>query len=149
MIRRLVVLCAACVFPSAAPAAEQGQVPWRPDGVRAVLRAAPTRVTVGDPIPCAITITVPAGVQAVPPTPRELPGGIRVKFLGLDRTGGKNPPPGEFSYRYDLRIYETGEKRIPSVPVLLQGVAGRSATLDLGGLFFMVESVLDKDAKNI
>jgi len=143
----------ACVIVAAGAAcasgAEERPAAWLPDGVSIAVSAIPTRVTVGDRILYTIRVVVPQGITATPPVFGRTVGEFHIRDLGQLPAVRRKDGSEEISYRYELRLYETGEKSIPPLTVALKSQQGRAAEFDGGAIAVVSESVLDKDAKDI
>lgn len=146
-------LRSACVIVAAgavcASTAEERSVAWLPDGVSIAVSAGPTRVTVGDRILYTIRVVVPQGITVTPPVCGRTVGEFDIMDIGQLPAARRKNGSEEFSYRYELRLYETGKKSIPPLTVALKGREGKVAEVDGGAIAVVAESVLDKDAKDI
>ncbi|MDD5558028.1 MAG: hypothetical protein PHN82_12390, partial [bacterium] len=138
-------LAAAC---AAACALGASAAPWRPAGVAVTATADPTTVTVGDPISYTLTVSAPAGVEVTPPRIGESLGEFRAREIGRSGDPGDDGPR-EVTFRYDLRVFATGEKEIPAVTVTLRDRDGRTAEVAAAPVAVLVESVLDAEARDI
>lgn len=143
----------ACVIVAAGAAcasgAEERPAAWHPEGVSISVSAIPTRVTVGDRILYTIGVVLPRGISATPPVFGRTVGEFHIRDLGQLPAVRRKDGSEEISYRYELRLYETGEKSIPPLAVALKSQQGSVAEVDGGGIAVVAESVLDKDAKDI
>lgn len=150
MKRRWSFAAAAILF--VAPASYGGDAaapPWQPEGVRVVVSANPTRVTVGEPILCTLAISVPSGMTVSPPATGLQAGEFRIRELGRRSVSDAKRAREDIVIRYDLRAYTTGEKQIPPLKAVVRDTEGRSAEADAGPIAVSVESVLDKEPKDI
>jgi hypothetical protein len=150
MILKVYFLCALLALAAAPAGGTEGATPvWRPEGVSLVVSASPTRVTVGDRILYTLGITVQEGVTVTPPAVGQKLGDFRIRELGREPASRGKDGRRAFSFLYDLRAYETGDKYIPPLGVVLSSDRGQTAELDAGRIAVVVESVLDKDPKDI
>lgn len=134
---------------SAASGGDASAPAWRPEGVRVTAAASPTRVTVGDPIHYTLTVAVPEGMSVSPPALGQQIGDFRVRDLGRKSSPDSKGKREEISVFYDLRAYETGEKQIPPFMAVVRNREGQTAEVDAGAIAVVVESVLDKEPKDI
>lgn len=139
------MLCSA----SASPGAEAPAPAWRPAGVRLTASASPTTVTVGAPILYRLAVFVPRGMTVSPPATGLQAGEFRIRELGRKTVADPKRGGEEVSVLYDLRAYETGEKQIPPLTAVVRAADGRTAEVDGGPVAVTVESVLDKESKDI
>jgi len=147
------VLLNACVIAAAgvacASAADERPAAWTPDGVSIAVSASPTRVTVGDRMLYTLRVVAPQGMTVSPPVLGRTVGEFQIRDLGQLPAVRRKDGSEEISYRYELRLYETGEKSIPPLTVTLKSQQGKVAEVDAGSVAVVAESVLDKDAKDI
>ncbi len=122
---------------------------WRPDGVSMVAYVTPTRATVGDKILYTVGLTVPEeATVSWPPIAQRL-GDFRVRDLGQQTSEKIEDGRRKISRLYELRLYETGARYIPSMTVVLRNENGKTAEIETGEIAVNVVSVLDKAAKDI
>lgn len=141
--RTCTIVLATAVSAHAGPAVRDAAGAWRPEGVRIAAAISPTRVTVGDRILYTLTVSAPADVSVTPPAVGDRAGDFRVRHLG------RRDAKGGVSFLYDLGVYETGQRFIPSANVTLRDARGQKAHIGVGAVAVTVESVLDRDAKDI
>ncbi|MEI6634128.1 MAG: hypothetical protein WCP22_09970 [Chlamydiota bacterium] len=147
--RWLFILGAMLRAASAAPGGDAPAPAWRPEGVRLTASASPTRVTVGDRIYYALAISVPEGMTVSPPATGTQAGDFRIRELGRKSVADAKGKREEVSLLYDLRAYGTGEKQIPPFRAVVRNREGQTAEVDGGAIAVVVESVLDKEPKDI
>lgn len=117
--------------------------------VSVVAHASPTRVTVGDRILYTLGVAVPKGTSVTFPSVGQLLGDFRVRDLGRSSSAGSKNERDEFTQVYEMRVYKTGERFIPSMTVALKNMQGETQRIETGEIAVRVESVLDKEAKDI
>ena len=143
-----VLLCSAPLL--AGSVARGAEAPaWRPEGVRVTASAAPTRVTVGDPVRYAFSVSAPEGLEIDLPPVAARAGDFSVRETGRAVRRDPKEKREEVAAVYDLRVYETGDKEIPPFRAIVRDREGRSAEIDGGAVAVTVESVLDADSKEI
>lgn len=139
------VICAAVVSRGGGASAAA----WTPEGLRIAASASPTRVTVGDPIRFTLAVSVPDGMTVSPPAVGPRAGVFRIKEIGRRSARDAKTKREEMVVLYDLRAYRAGEWEIPPLKVVAADGKGGSAEADAGPITVLVESVLDKEAKDI
>jgi hypothetical protein len=122
---------------------------WRPEGVSVVAYASPTEVTVGDKILYTLGVAVPEGIVVSWPSVGRTLGDFHARDLGQQDAGRIENGKEKFSRLYELRVFETGYKYIPSLTVALKNERGNTAELRTGEISVHVKSVLDENARDI
>lgn len=137
------------ILAPVAQAVEPGSPAWQPEGVSIVAYARPTRVTVGDRILYTVGVAAPEGVAVSWPPIGQSLGDFRILDLGEQASGKTADGKKKVSHLYGLRVYETGQRYVPSMTIGLRNEKGDTADVQTGEIGVNVVSVLDKEAKDI